>query len=281
MRLTTILLAFGVVVAGGCAMIDTDVPLRQGSFLQPVRPSPSSVALEVFWARYPLASPQIDNELWMEVDESRIPPTVRRRLAESGFRAGVVGSEVPDALAEVLELGHGGNDRAANHGEELASLLAESTVTRQRRQLPPDVRWELHASEIIAEAPLLSLDNGELVGRTLRDAQAVYAIEHHLESDGRIRLSLTPELQEGPPQLKFQASDGLLRQAPLRDREVFGQLGVEVTLSPGEMLVMTGAGDSGSQLARYFHTVEGTAGLERKLIVVRLAQVPDSQIFVH
>lgn len=275
-------------VLSGCAAIETGLPSSYPgggkSPLHPARPSKGSVALEIFWARYPLDSSEFDSTLWMEVNESRLPPALRRRLAQNGLRAGVVGNRVPDVLADVLNLRQGTRGETSSEvdqdqEDQLASLLSESTVTRQRRQLPPNIRWELVASETIPQVPLLLADHGELNGQTFHDAQAVYAIEHRLEPDGRVQLQLTPELQYGPAKMRYKGSDGILRPTPTRDRRVFSKLQIEVSLAAGEMLIITGIPDASSRLGHYFHTVDGESGREQKLIVIRLAQVPESQAF--
>ena len=72
---------------------------------------------------------------------------------------------------------------------------------------------------------------------------------------------------------------GILRQAPLREREVFDRLRMSVRLAPGEMLVLMSLPDAGSRLGHYFHTVDSADGPQQKLILIRLAEVPPSDTF--
>jgi len=65
---------------------------------------------------------------------------------------------------------------------------------------------------------------------------------------------------------------------PIREPE-FPVLGLIVSGGHSEMLLMTGLTESGSRLGDYFHAVDGPAGKERKLVVIRLAQIPDSPAF--
>jgi hypothetical protein len=56
---------------------------------------------------------------------------------------------------------------------------------------------------------------------------------------------------------------------------------MSVRLAPGEMLVLMGLSDAGSRLGHYFHTVESSEGWQQKLILIRLAEVPPSDIFAQ
>ena len=74
--------------AGGCRLLN-DEPVVQGhSPLQPARPSPDSVTMEIIWARFPAGDPAINSDAWREIDETQLPPAVQRALANNGLRAG-------------------------------------------------------------------------------------------------------------------------------------------------------------------------------------------------
>jgi hypothetical protein len=73
--------------------------------------------------------------------------------------------------------------------------------------------------------------------------------------------------------------EGVWHQAMQRDREVFDRLRMNVHLAPGDMLVIMSLPNSGSRLGHYFHTVESPDGPQQKLILIRLAEVPQSDAF--
>jgi hypothetical protein len=107
----------------------------------------------------------------------------------------------------------------------------------------------------------------------------LYALHTESQADRTVILDVVPELHYGPPLLRYSAGDGILRQQPLREREVFSDLKMSVALAAGEMLVVAGEKDATSRLGHYFHSAETSAGREQKLIVIRLAQVPEGQAF--
>jgi hypothetical protein len=143
-------------------------------------------------------------------------------------------------------------------------------------------RSEIQASEVYPSLPLLVCGGRELSGDRYEQAQAIYALRVDPRPDRTALIELTPELHYGPPHIRYTRGEdniGVLHQAIAREREVFEQLRMSVKLAPGEMLLLMSLPDSGSQLAEYFHTTETSAGRQQKLILIRLADVPESDVF--
>jgi hypothetical protein len=276
-------LALLVITTGGCRMfIDEDQPLGK-SPLRPAEASPDSVRMEIIWARFAADDSDLIEAAWREIDETQIAPSVRRALARNGFRAGVIGATVPDAIARALRSGETNDkEQSTDDYEQAAPLTAEPVVHGRIQQLRRNQRSEIQASDIHASLPLLTGNGEELSGRTFSDAQAIYALRADPQPDQTVLVELTPELHHGQPRLRFTRDDdnmSVLRQAPMREREVFSQLRMSVRLAPGEMLVLLGLSDAGSRLGHYFHTVDSSEGPQQKLILIRLAEVPPSDMF--
>jgi hypothetical protein len=272
-----------VVIVTGCRLFsDDDQPLGN-SLLRPAEASPDSVRMEIIWARFAADDPDLNETVWREIDETQIAPAVRRELARHGFRAGVIGGTVPDAIARALGSGEASDaDSTSNESAEAVPLTAEPVVHGRIQQLRRNQRSEIQASEIHPSLPLLTGSGEELSGRTFHDAQAIYALRVDPQPDQTVLVELTPELHHGQARLRFTRDDdnlGILRQAPMRDREIFSKLRMSVRLAPGEMLVLLGLSDAGSRLGHYFHTVDSSDGPQQKLILIRLAEVPPSDLF--
>ena len=267
--------------AGGCRLLN-DEPVVQGhSPLQPARPSPDSVTMEIIWARFPAGDPAINSDAWREIDETQLPPAVQRALANNGLRAGVIGTRLPEPIARAMRQGEADEDQVTLAASaEPVPLSADPIVHGRRQRLRRNQRSEIQASEVYASLPLLVCGARELSGRTYHEAQAVYALRVDPQPDRTVRLELTPELHHGAPRLRFTADDGSgLRRAVLRDREVFDQMRLSLSLAPGEMLVLMSLPDAGSRLGHYFHTVDSADGPQQKLILIRLAEMPPSDTF--
>ncbi len=270
-------------LASGCRVFDLDRPATvQGrSLLGPAQASPDSVAVEIVWARFPAGDPALNETIWQDIDETPIEPAVARELARNGFRAGVIGGALPPALANALHQNEAPPDAgAAENGESLADLMVEPTIRRRLVQARRGRRVEVVASDRYPTLPLLMGDGGELGGNTFREAQAIYALEVDPQPDRMATVQLTPELHHGSERLRFaQSEEGIFRQAPMRDHEVFDRLRLRVKLAPAEMLVLMNLAEAGSRLGQYFHTVDSADGRQQKLILIRLAEVPQSDTF--
>jgi hypothetical protein len=143
-------------------------------------------------------------------------------------------------------------------------------------------RTEIQASEEYASLPLLVSGGSELGGHTYEKAKAVYSLRVDPQPDRSAIVEVTPEIQYGEPRLRFTTGeDGILKQASLTERKVFDKLKLSVKLAPSEMLVLMSTPDAGSRLGHYFHTTNSSDGPQQKLILIRLAQVPESGTFAN
>jgi hypothetical protein len=273
-------------LAGGCRLISDEAVVDGRSPLRPAKPSPDSVLMEVVWARFPLDDPELNGDAWSEIDETRIAPSACRELARNGFRVGVISSTPPDAIARALNMNADRTDDNSLDGADAASsvdLINEPKVRGNRRNLRRGERMEIQASEIMPSMPTLVSHGRELGGRTYRDAQAIYALRIDPQPDQTVKIELTPELHFGPSRLRWsggeEGMEAVLRQLPMRDREVFESMRMEVQLSPGEMLVLSSLPNAKSRPGYYFHTAESSAGREQKLVLIRPAQVPRTRTF--
>jgi hypothetical protein len=278
-------LLFATLNVGGCQLLTHDREHVGKSPLRPAQPSPDSVTMEIIWVRFPANDPQLNSTAWQEIDETQLPPAVRRELASNGFRAGVISGTLPNAIAQALDGDKPPADAQTPSGQaQAASLAAEPIVHGRVQQLQRNQRSEIQASEVYTSLPLLMNHGRELSGRTYREAQAMYALRVDPQPDRSTLVELTPELHHGPLHWGWTRGDdesGILRQAQLRDHEVFNHLRMSLNLAPGEMLVLMSLPDAGSRLGHYFHTVNSSDGPQQKLILIRLADVPPSNTFAE
>lgn len=276
-------------LVSGCQLFSAGPASRKShSPLQPAQASPDSVAMNIVWARFPANDPVLDDAAWREIDETQIDPAVRRELLNNGLRAGVISGSLPSAIAKIVHQ----DDRPESSPEDgesttaaklqTADLLTEPIVHGRTSRLRRKQRTEIQASEIYPSLPLLVSGGAELGGHTYEQAQAVYALRVDPQPDRTTMVELTPELQYGQPRLRITGGEeGFFRQASMKDREVFDRLRLSVKLAPGEMLVLMSLPDAGSRLGHYFHTVDSADGLQQKLILIRLAEVPPSDTFAN
>ncbi len=261
-----LLAAFGALL--GCARLPeqkAELPLR------PAQMSPDSVVVEVFFVRCPPGDERLNCALWTEVDEQQIPAEVRQHLWSNGFRAGLVYGQVPVVLSELLELADKPPPTDDPVENELSELEAKPTVMRRHLQTRPGRRNEIVASSVYDSLPVLIAEDGEVRGRTYRQAQGVLALKAVPQPDGRVGLSLVPELHYEQPRQRWVGRQGILQMETGRPRHTFDEMELSAKALPGDMLVLTSLADRPGSLGHHFFTTtEG--GPAQKLLVIRLAQ---------
>jgi hypothetical protein len=192
-----VLLSFAMLAASGCRIVE---PQSVGkSPLAPLSVSPDTTTLEVFSAPASHDDPEFA-DLWELVDEQPLPAELRRQLAANGMRAGLVGPNVPGPLATVLNV----TDRRVEDEErQLVSMDPEGGVVLRVLHAHAGKRLELVIPQVREGLSLLEAVDGQIHGKTYNQAECKMALRAFPESDGRVRLQLTPELHHG--QIKSRA----------------------------------------------------------------------------
>lgn len=267
-------LLLAVLALAGCTG-----PLKKGgAMLKPPQMSPDAVVLDVFFVRFPFGDEEVNEQLWQEVDEQHFPAEVRKRLAQNGFRVGLVGGQIPISLSKLLEL----KDKPAPTGGPgeiaLADLGAEPRVERRHMPLRAGVRGQIVASEVYGQLPVLISAPGELCGQTYSQAQGMLAVTARPLSDGQVRLEVVPELDHDQPRQRWVGDQGMLRLDMSRPKRVFDDLGISGTLPPGAMLLISSLPSRPGSLGHHFFTANKDHP-EQKLLVIRLAQTQHSEMF--
>lgn len=269
--------ALGLVLFGALAGCHLFEPHGQGkSPLSPLRPTPQSVGLEIFSARFPPTDASITSELWNEVDEQQLPSELRRQLTQNGFRVGVVGVHPPDALARLLKLA--GEPIPA---EQRGAVPLEHEPLVTMRALYTQVGWrnEIIASKTYDQLSLLERDGDQVIGRTYAKADGRLALKAFVEPDGRVGIELTPELHYGEQQQKWGATDGVLRPESFRPKKTFEALRCRVPLAAGQMLLVTCLADRNGSVGHYFFTEPNGDQCAQKLVLIRIAQAGEDSSF--
>jgi hypothetical protein len=274
--LTAIALAAALEVAG-CHWAPSSVPHGE-SLLKPVDLADDGVKLEIISVRCSPHDDELNGSMWNEIDEQQLALPVRRALAENGFRAGVVSGQLPPALAKVLAEAE---KQPASVTEAAARLEQTSPVSRQQMQLHSGWRGEIIASNIYPELPLFTSEQGDLSGRTYRQAQGILAAKAKALGDRRVSLHLVPELRYGQEQQSWISEDGRLLPQAGKPKHVFERLAFDTTLAADQMLVLTTLPERGGTLGHYFFTEPQSAAdqVRQKLIVIRLAQARYDDLF--
>ncbi|MEQ8211767.1 MAG: hypothetical protein RH917_18365 [Lacipirellulaceae bacterium] len=284
-----LLLYHGLCIALACALVGCHTMLAPSdeafeSLLRPIESAPESVTLEVFHVRIPVEMEAEVRELWQRVDEQQIDNQTRSRLTANGLRAGTVGAPLPVQLTELLELvDQPTSDDTAMTGEKvITTLTAQPRITRRVEQLSLREQMPITASEVREKLQVIINDDSGLSGNEYREVEAVYSLKATPQTGQRVRLSVTPELHHGQLRNRRIGSDkGIFLMTASRERETFSRLRIAAEISAGEILILGGLEDAGSSLGNAFHVAETSGTPQSKLILVRLLQVPPSEILAE
>ena len=272
-------LALACALVAGCQVKVFEKPPDSAleKLLRPVATAPDSVTLEIFYARIPLEKDRQADELWTSIDEQRFDADLRRRLLANGLRAGIVGGSLPQGLTELLSLQSEMPQASTNR--LITGDSAMPRVMRQVKQLNRRDAMMIQASEVRDEAAVLISDQEHLSGDVYPQVQGVYALRAEASPGQRVALRIIPELRYGEMRNRYAGSDtGAFVTTPSQERKVFDQLTMEATLAPGELLVLGCLPEARASLGGMFHRVVAGGRQERKLILIRVLEVPPSEI---
>ena len=219
----------------GCAnwdIADGDIAL---SSLPPIKLSSDSVAWQVVSLSVGReTTPKLD-AIWSEVDESHLPVEQVDRLRANGVRCGLVGLQLPPEMRSILEE----QDELTISEDGAPSFHLADMPQRHRLHLRAGQRKEIAVGGPHEKVNLLYFESDALVGKPLFQAQCMLAIESTPLDDGRVRISLVPEIQHGYPRSHFIGKSGAFQQQVRQDTWSVENLAVEATLAPGETLVLS------------------------------------------
>jgi len=268
------------VFAAGCQVFDEPPSDALDSILKPVQSSPESVVLEVFQAR--VAPPQQPalRAVWGNADETRFDSDLRSRLSANGFRVGVISEAVPRELASLLALQSEATQ--LEEDRQLSPQTAQPQVSRHLIHVKRNERSQVVASELRHEIVVLFSKDGRTSGATYHTTQPTYSLRGYATDGQRVVVELVPELQHGELRNRYSGGEqGILIATPSREREVFDELLISADLEPGELLLLSATDDAAASLGHAFHHAESAGATVRKIIVIRAAEVPPSELFAR
>jgi hypothetical protein len=247
--------------------------------LKAARMTADCCVLDVFSINVPCDDVRLNEKLWQEIDEQRLPPDLRQRLSGNGFRAGVVSGQIPVALSQLMELNEkpAPTDEAA--GTKLADVAEKPRVSRRHIQTQPGQRSEIVTSGVYEQLPVLMCDSGRVGGETYEQAQGILAVRTYPQPDGQVRLDLTPELHYGQPKQHWVLEQGGVGRLDVsRAKRAFNDLTTNATLAPGSMLVICCLPNHPGSLGHHFFTEKDGKAMQ-KLLVIRLSQTQHDNLF--
>jgi hypothetical protein len=233
-----------------------------------------SVALEATFVRIPAGQAELNTQLWQQIDEQCIPVDQRRRLNDNGFRCGLVGSQMPDRLRQVLD-----QQQSTPLDQEVQSEMdVLKNSKRVHHRAGRRCEFVTHAPQPNMVVLYREARQQKVGGQVFHDAQCVLASRCYPEGHGGARLELVPEVHHGEPRKQWVASEGTFHPLTGREREVFTDLMIDVQLAPGQTLILS-CTDEIKGLGQNFFVEAGPGDAQRKMFLIRLAQTQRDDLF--
>lgn len=240
--------------------------------------SPDSAVFDVVIVRIPCSEQASAQKIWDEIDEQHLPADLRTRLAQNGFRAGLVGTTLPIDLSKLLDLQSQPAEQGSGTTIALADLAQPTRNEHRHMPLRSGRRGEVVTSGTYDQLPVLIRTADGVCGQTYYQAQAVLAVTPTLLADGRVKIDVAPELHHDQPRQRWVGDQGILRLEAGRPRRVFDDLAASATLSPGEMLILGCLPDRPGSLGHNFFSESGEQPVQ-KLVIFRLVQTQHSSLY--
>lgn len=233
------------------------------------------VVLEIAFAKLPLSDAAAYDEIWQHTDEQAFSTDIRREWAANGLRCGILGSQLPGKLREIL-------DRSAGSLADQAqdALDAQSATSRgdRRIQCRTGRPAKVYASKTIDRLALLAQERGTVRGWQLTQAQCLFGMKVYPLGDSRAEIDLVPEVEHGELKTQFVGRDGTVMPQLARERVVFDRLKLDATLAPGHVLMISTTPEVKGIGEHFF--VERTATSQvRMLLLIRLAVTQHDDLF--
>ncbi len=246
--------------------------------------NPGSCAFEVFFVRIPVGDPLGNDQIWSQVDETRIDLATREELAANGFRVGVVGAQLPEGLAQLLQIKHEACTADSGTEEEdvgfsVAALGEEPQVVRRHLQVPPGQRREIYLTPPRDQFTVLTASSKGCRGRSYELGQPALALRWFCDTQRKCMVELTPEIHFGQSRTRFAAEEGNFRIEVTRSKESFDQLRLRVGISPGEILILGCYPERPGSLGHGAFVLHDEDRQEQRLLLIRLVQIQHDELF--
>jgi hypothetical protein len=213
--------------------------------------SPDAVALEYAILDLPAGDRVANQEAWKHVDELVLGVDQRALLEANGIRVGVIAGALPSELQEQI--------RHPRH---------EQTI--RRRQMIADEQATLMLHNQLNKSPIQLISSMDIkpADRPIDEDQANLIVIPHREADGRVRVQVSPELSAQQTKNWLPGADGA-NWSKVTEGNRFNQIGFEVTINPGEYLIMGARIDKENSIGDRLFFSGGEKQRRQKLFILR------------
>jgi len=224
--------------------------------LRPAGPvGADAVQMDVALIERPLGDTYLIQGLWVGADEQVVALEQRAALEDNGLRIGQIGGIVPVDLQNMLT-----SERSCANPRRIRTAAGKPT----RLTLGPEL------AECSFQLPMAGKPQAVKLNKALCTLEVVPT----LTTDGRIKLKFLPQVLHGDsqqlPRPTADMTGWMLKEE--RPTERYTQLGWEVTLAPGEYVLIGGRYDKPESLGHQCFLRRDEANGVQRLLVIRTAR---------
>ena len=273
-RNAALLVVTALVVLSGCALWQTPEDLPP-SELPKRTVSEDTVMLEMARISRGSLEEQAFEGVWQEVDEQSIPLDKRRELSANGFRVGIIDFHVPAVIRDIIK---GKEGTKGLNGEEMVQVDGEERASINHSYFPRGKLSEYIMVPLQPEVSLLERVDGVVRGETYEDAECKFIMKAFPQNDGRVKITITPEIHYGQARQRIEPGEGMFRLETRKESRVLSQVEFAATLEPGQTLLISGTNEPMGIGQVYFQRESGGA-LRRQVLLIRVAGTQFDDLF--
>jgi hypothetical protein len=131
-------------------------------------------------------------------------------------------------------------------------------------------------SDVQEEISLLWQDETSIRGTTLSNAQPYLNLRAFPQASGQVKISITPEIHHGVAKNRWVGRNGMFLLETAKDQKLFEDLAMELALSPGQYLLVSGTLPCRGLGERFF--VSGENKFAQDMLIFRLAQTQQDDL---
>lgn len=229
--------------------------------------SSQSIGVEIATVTLQPDQAHLLSDIFSRLDEQVIAPEIRQTLVDNGFRAGLLGVQLPEPIIMLLMEAA---DRRRHPTAETQPYLDEQRFVQCRAQKSvPTKLWGVRDLTT-------RFRNGEVTSvEEMSQAECLLNVFGVPQRNAGAAIRLIPEVAHGPIRQKYVVQDNAFHMEARRDRRTYHELAIELVLRPGEVLMVTCDTEPTKSLGRDFFL----NGNLQKLLLIRLTQTQIDDFF--
>jgi hypothetical protein len=264
----------------GCSLFNTEADSEKSSseFKLPTPQMPAdAVVIELQFLRMSDAKIAEVDQLWQITDEQVLPVQTRKRLEANGLRIGLVPGDMPTIVQQWIAEAQ---QRLRDETLEQASVASNISLVPKQLTFRAGKRKEilLHAEQE-KWIPVIFQEGDQLCGETFEAPEFILGTTAIPHGDGRATLLFTPEIKYGQVRNVVVGKEAAFRFEWQRQRRAFDELLSQITLSPGQTVIITCTEPPKGLGSQFFITESFSRQREHVLVLMRLSKTQLDELF--